>query len=170
MIVEKQIECRLAGETKLLGENLPQRHFCPSQNPKWQYQKIAADLLKIFRFFPISTFRYGYFENSYRPSRVPEALTFLASEVKKLLTYDTWSQVLGLMWMKLFMFVLTLANDLYYNWFIYPILCWCWCPVSGNSSIDWTQLSMFLPEDGVRIQYPRRCVLNKNMTMGDDRK
>jgi hypothetical protein len=33
MIVEKQIECRLAGETKVLGENLPQRHFCPSQNP-----------------------------------------------------------------------------------------------------------------------------------------
>jgi hypothetical protein len=32
MIVEKQIECRLAGETEVLGENLPQRHFCP-QNP-----------------------------------------------------------------------------------------------------------------------------------------
>jgi hypothetical protein len=28
-------ECRLAGETEVLGENLPQRHFCPSQNPKW---------------------------------------------------------------------------------------------------------------------------------------
>jgi hypothetical protein len=33
MIVEMQMECRLAGETKVLGENLPQRHFCPSQNP-----------------------------------------------------------------------------------------------------------------------------------------
>jgi hypothetical protein len=33
MIVEKQIECRLAGETQVLGENLLQRHFCPSQNP-----------------------------------------------------------------------------------------------------------------------------------------
>jgi hypothetical protein len=33
MIVEKQMDCRLAGETKVLGENLPQRHFCPSQNP-----------------------------------------------------------------------------------------------------------------------------------------
>jgi hypothetical protein len=35
MIVEKQMECRLvAGETEvLLGENLPQRHFYPSQNP-----------------------------------------------------------------------------------------------------------------------------------------
>jgi hypothetical protein len=32
MIVEKQMECRLAGETGVLGENLPQRHFCPSQN------------------------------------------------------------------------------------------------------------------------------------------
>jgi hypothetical protein len=33
MIVEKQIECGLAGETEVLGENLPQRHFCLSQNP-----------------------------------------------------------------------------------------------------------------------------------------
>jgi hypothetical protein len=32
MIVEKQMECRLAGKTEVLGENLPQRHFCPSQN------------------------------------------------------------------------------------------------------------------------------------------
>jgi hypothetical protein len=35
MIVEKQMECRLAGETVVLGENLPQRHFRPSQNPTW---------------------------------------------------------------------------------------------------------------------------------------
>jgi hypothetical protein len=33
MIVEKQKECTLTGETEVLGENLPQRHFCPSQNP-----------------------------------------------------------------------------------------------------------------------------------------
>jgi hypothetical protein len=36
MIVEKQMECILAGETDVLGENLSQRHFCPSQNPTWQ--------------------------------------------------------------------------------------------------------------------------------------
>jgi hypothetical protein len=35
MIVEKHMECRLAGETEVLGETLPQRHFCPSQNPTW---------------------------------------------------------------------------------------------------------------------------------------
>jgi hypothetical protein len=35
MIVEKQMECRLAMETEVLGENLPQRHFSPSQNPTW---------------------------------------------------------------------------------------------------------------------------------------
>jgi hypothetical protein len=33
MIVEKQMECRLTGENEVLGENLPQRHFCPSQYP-----------------------------------------------------------------------------------------------------------------------------------------
>jgi hypothetical protein len=33
MIVEKQMECRVAGETEVLRENLPQHHFCPSQNP-----------------------------------------------------------------------------------------------------------------------------------------
>jgi hypothetical protein len=33
MIVEKQMECRLAGETEVFGENLPLHHFCPSQNP-----------------------------------------------------------------------------------------------------------------------------------------
>jgi hypothetical protein len=35
MIVEKQMECRLAGETEVFWENLPQCHFCPSQNPTW---------------------------------------------------------------------------------------------------------------------------------------
>jgi hypothetical protein len=33
MIVEKQMECRLAGEIEVLGKNLPQGDFCPSQNP-----------------------------------------------------------------------------------------------------------------------------------------
>jgi hypothetical protein len=33
MIMEKKMECKLAGETEVLGENLPQHHFCPSQNP-----------------------------------------------------------------------------------------------------------------------------------------
>jgi hypothetical protein len=33
MILRKQMECRLAGENEVLGENLPQLHFCPSQNP-----------------------------------------------------------------------------------------------------------------------------------------
>jgi hypothetical protein len=33
MTVEKQMECRLAGETEVLGENMPQSHFCPSPNP-----------------------------------------------------------------------------------------------------------------------------------------
>jgi hypothetical protein len=34
-IMEKLVEWSLAGETEVLGENLPQSHFCPSQNPTW---------------------------------------------------------------------------------------------------------------------------------------
>jgi hypothetical protein len=33
MIVEKQMGCRLAGETEVLGENLPQRHFVNHKIP-----------------------------------------------------------------------------------------------------------------------------------------
>jgi hypothetical protein len=33
MIEKKQMECRLAGETEVLAENLPQRHSCPPQKP-----------------------------------------------------------------------------------------------------------------------------------------
>jgi hypothetical protein len=33
MIVEKQMECRLAGETEVLGENLPQLLFCSHKIP-----------------------------------------------------------------------------------------------------------------------------------------
>jgi hypothetical protein len=29
------MEWSLAGETEVIGENLPQRHFCPTQNPTW---------------------------------------------------------------------------------------------------------------------------------------
>jgi hypothetical protein len=40
MIVEKQMECRLAGETEVLGENLPQRHFV--------HHKISHDQTRIW--------------------------------------------------------------------------------------------------------------------------
>jgi hypothetical protein len=32
-------------------------------------------------------------------------------------------------------------------------------PKIGISSIDWAQLSRFLPEDGDRIQSPKHCIL-----------
>jgi hypothetical protein len=43
MIVEKQMECRLAGETEVLGENQPQRHFCPAQNPTYRWTCEETD-------------------------------------------------------------------------------------------------------------------------------
>jgi hypothetical protein len=58
MIVEKQTECRLAGETEVLGENMPPRHFCPSQNPTWldlglnrghRGGKLATNRLELWR-------------------------------------------------------------------------------------------------------------------------
>jgi hypothetical protein len=33
LIVEKLVECRLAGKTEVLGQNLPQRHFVSTTNP-----------------------------------------------------------------------------------------------------------------------------------------
>jgi hypothetical protein len=36
------MENRLAEETEVLGENLPQRHFCPSQNPTWPYPGLNS--------------------------------------------------------------------------------------------------------------------------------
>jgi hypothetical protein len=30
----------MAGETEVLGENLPKRHFCPSQNPTWPDPRV----------------------------------------------------------------------------------------------------------------------------------
>jgi hypothetical protein len=38
------------------------------------------------------------------------------------------------------MFVLTLAYGLCCAWFIYPILCGCWCLEIGT---DWAQVSRF---------------------------
>jgi hypothetical protein len=35
MIVEQLVEWRLAGETEVLGENLPQRHFVHHKTPTW---------------------------------------------------------------------------------------------------------------------------------------
>jgi hypothetical protein len=60
MIMESMMECRLEGEAEVLGENLPQRHFCPSQNPtcppgfepgppRWE-RKILTDELHNFLF------------------------------------------------------------------------------------------------------------------------
>jgi hypothetical protein len=36
--------------------------------------------------------------------------------------------------------------------------------------VDWAQLSRLLPEDGDRIQSPKRCFLNKNWTMDNVQK
>jgi hypothetical protein len=51
------------------------------------------------------------------------------------------------------MFVSTPADGLSCAWFIYPVLCWCWCPEMGTSAIDWAHLSMPLPEDSDGLQY-----------------
>jgi hypothetical protein len=41
--------------------------------------------------------------------------------------------------------------------FIYPLYHWQGCPQIGASSADWTPQSRFLPEDGDRVQSPKRC-------------
>jgi hypothetical protein len=48
------------------------------------------------------------------------------------------------------------ADGLSYVWFMYPVLYWFWCPEMGTSSIDWVRLSSLLPEDGDKVQFPKR--------------
>jgi hypothetical protein len=43
---------------------------------------------------------------------------------------------------------------------------WILSPSSTTDSIDWAQLSRFLPEEGDRIQSTKRCVLNKKQDDG----
>ena len=54
-------------------------------------------------------------------------------------------------------------------WFVYPILCWYRCPEIGTSSIDRAQLRRFRLKTET-IQFRKRCVLNKNRSMGNVKK
>jgi hypothetical protein len=42
VIVEQLVECRLAGETEVLGENLPQRPFSPTHMTRPGLEPRAA--------------------------------------------------------------------------------------------------------------------------------
>jgi hypothetical protein len=42
MIMEQSVECELAGETDVLGENLPQCHFVQH---KWRAAAVGSRLL-----------------------------------------------------------------------------------------------------------------------------
>jgi hypothetical protein len=46
------------------------------------------------------------------------------------------------------MFDLTPGDGVCSVWFIYPDLCWFWCPEIRTSSVDLAELNSFLPEDG----------------------
>jgi hypothetical protein len=48
MIVEKQMECRLAKETVVLGENLPQRHFFPLLYMLLSFTLFCAQARRLF--------------------------------------------------------------------------------------------------------------------------
>jgi hypothetical protein len=43
VIVEQLVEWKLAGETEVLGENLPPAPLCPPQNPTWQTRSRTPD-------------------------------------------------------------------------------------------------------------------------------
>jgi hypothetical protein len=51
MIVEKQMECRLAGETEVLGENLPQRHQTRGGKPATNTLSYGAALIHILEIY-----------------------------------------------------------------------------------------------------------------------
>jgi hypothetical protein len=84
MIVEKQMECRLAGETEVLGENLPQRHFVHHKIPYDQTRdstRVAAvgsrlvnHFLLLFIPFLAPTGAWGIHEN-FRFTSVSQSTT-----------------------------------------------------------------------------------------------
>jgi hypothetical protein len=49
-------------------------------------------------------------------------------------------------------------------------LIWFWAPEIGTRSIDCAQLSRLLPENGDRVQHPKRRFVNKNKTMDNVQK
>jgi hypothetical protein len=61
MNVEKQMECRLTGETEVLGENLPQRHFCPI----FVFTKIRVLITKDKKKYTILPNRVNFFSPIY---------------------------------------------------------------------------------------------------------
>jgi hypothetical protein len=62
--------------------------------------------------------------------------------------------------------VLTPADSLCCVSFIYPLLCWFWCPEIGTSSTDWAQLSWLLLGDRDKAQ-PTKQHFKKIMTMAN---
>jgi hypothetical protein len=81
------MEYRLAGETEVLGENLPQDHFCPSQNLTWPdpglnlgrrggktaTNRLSYGAAKIssFFFFFLNSGLWGYWQYGYSGLIVP---------------------------------------------------------------------------------------------------
>jgi hypothetical protein len=79
----------LAGETEVLGENLPQRHFCPSQNPtclgpvsnpgpqRWETptslrptSNLVATLTELCRVYYYYYYYYYYSQNNYNLTEI----------------------------------------------------------------------------------------------------
>jgi hypothetical protein len=78
----------------------------------------------------------------------------------------TW--VLGLMCMGVLFNVLMFLNSHRWfscAWFIYPILCWCWCLKIATSSINWAQLSRFHMKTETESSLQNVVLLNKNRMM-----
>jgi hypothetical protein len=68
------------------------------------------------------------------------------------------------------MFVLTLADGLCCAWFIYPVLCWCWCSEIGTNSIDWAQLSRIHLKTKTESYLRKVVCFKKNRTMDNTQK
>jgi hypothetical protein len=92
MIVEKQMECRMAGETKVLGENLPQRHFCPSQNSTWPDpssnpgRRGGTPATNRLSYGAAHVNQLLYHANTYTNIEIPLPMRVVSSLAKQLLT------------------------------------------------------------------------------------
>jgi hypothetical protein len=127
------------------------------------YNSIQCRLSVKIVFFMLVLYRECLFSDDVYSGRT---LILTTSAMKQCMDIGARPDVSGI-FLLLLTFILTLADGLCHAWFIYPILCCCWCLEIGTSSTDWAQLSRFHLQTDRQTESRLQTVvvLNKKMMM-----